>query len=53
MYLLETVNVGDVIDNNCDCGISDVGGNEGTKALLPSCVPKLQAHRSILKIHSL
>ena len=52
-YLMKRVGVGDVVDHDGDGGITNVRGNERSEPLLTGCVPQLQPHRSILKVHRL
>lgn len=42
--------VSDVIDDNYAMGTTIVGGGDGAKALLPSCVPDLQLDRFTLQV---
>ena len=43
----------DVVDDDGDGGVSDVGGDERAEALLPRRVPQLQPHRPVLQVHRL
>lgn len=51
--VLEGLGVGDIVDDNGDAGVADVGGDETAEAFLASCVPELESHGAVLEVHSL
>lgn len=51
--VLEGFQGGDVVDHYGHGGVTDVGGDEGAEAFLPSRVPKLQADGAVFEIHCL
>ena len=50
---MKGVCVGDVVDDDGDRRISDVGRNERPEALLAGCVPQLKADGPVLQVHRL
>lgn len=44
---------GDVVNDDSDARVSDVGRDEGAEALLSGGVPELEADGAILKVHGL
>ena len=51
--IVEGVELGDVVDDDCHVGVTDIGRNQGTETLLTGCVPKLELHGLVLKMHLL
>ena len=51
--IVEGVELGDVVHDDCHVGVTDVGGDQGTETLLTSGVPKLKLHGLVLKMHLL
>mmetsp|Transcript_7344 Transcript_7344/g.17995 ORF Transcript_7344/g.17995 Transcript_7344/m.17995 type:complete len:252 (+) Transcript_7344:347-1102(+) len=43
--------VGDVVDDDGDGGVADVGGDEGAEALLSGGVPELEADGAVFEVH--
>ena len=53
LYLMKRVGVGDVIDDDGDGRVSNVGRDETPEPLLTGRVPQLQPDRSVLQVHRL
>ncbi len=51
VYLVKGVCVGNVVDDDGDGGISDVGRNERSETLLSGSVPQLKADGPVLQVH--
>ena len=49
--LLERFLRGDVVDDDGDGGVADVGGDEGAEAFLARGIPELQAHGAVFEVH--
>ena len=51
--VLEGLRIRNIVDNNGNARVSDVGRNQGTESLLAGGIPKLKANGSVFKIHGL
>lgn len=51
--VVEGGELGDVVDDDCDVGITDVGRDQGPETLLTCGVPKLKLDSLVLKMHLL
>lgn len=49
----EWLRTGDIVDDNCDGRVSNVGGDEGPEPLLSRGVPELEPDRPVLEVHRL
>ena len=53
LNLVEGICVGDVVDDDGDGRVADVGWNEGPKSFLSGSIPQLKSHGPVLQVHRL
>ncbi|KAL3708972.1 hypothetical protein TMatcc_002761 [Talaromyces marneffei ATCC 18224] len=47
--ILERFGVGDVVHDDSDTRVTDIGGDEGSETFLAGCVPELQSNCSVFE----